>query len=195
MTAYDRDAHATALNSDDGLTHFVGLRALHRTLDRVFAVHQELLVLLDFQLAVDVLEAHLRLLRLHMKHEEHWLLPAYRALGEWPRFPEALYLGQHRKLLAQLQRAQSRLSERSAFGSVPEAVIAILDLETTYKHISEHHDEAEANGLFKALDAGMPVADRVRLLQICSDEFQSALHVELPLLRQAQRETSRRAHG
>jgi hypothetical protein len=165
-------------------------------LDAVFSLHQELLVVLEMELAEDVFDTHLLLLQLHMKHEEDWLLPAYRGLGAWPRFPELLYLGQHRKLLAQLQRVRSRLSQyRAAGNSTPLAALAILDLETTYKHLSEHHDQAEAQGLFKALDAGMPVSDRYWLVQRCSDEFLLALNTALPLLRRARERVSERTRA
>jgi hypothetical protein len=182
--------------SDVEAMHFESLRALHRMLDAVFTLHQELLVMLELGLAEDVFDAHLLLLRLHMKHEEDWLLPAYRALGAWPRFPEVLYLGQHRKLLAQLQRVRSGLSQYRAAGDAsPRAALAILDLETTYKHLSEHHDQAEAQGLFKALDAGMPVSERYWLVQRCSDEFLLASNTALPLLRRARQRVLDRTGG
>jgi len=182
--------------SDVGAMHYESLRALHRMLDAVFTLHQELLVILELGLAQDVFDTHLLLLRLHMKHEEDWLLPAYRALGAWPRFPEVLYLGQHRKLLAQLERVRSRLNQYRTSGNfTPGAALRILDLETTYKHLSEHHDQAEAQGLFKALDAGMPVSDRYWLVQRCSDEFLLALNTALPLLRRARELVSERTRG
>jgi len=183
-------------NSDVGATHFESLRALHRTLDAVFALHQELLVVLQLGLAREVFDSHLALLRLHMKHEEDWLLPAYCALGAWPRFPDVLYLGQHRKLILQLERIRVRLSDGCfTQASTPRAALAILDLETSYKHLSEHHDQAEAQGLFKALDAGMPMSDRYWLVQRCSDEFLLALNTELPLLRRARQRVSSLAHA
>jgi hypothetical protein len=131
-----------------------------------------------------------------MKHEEDWLLPAYIGLGTCQRFPEVLYLGQHRKLVAQLQRIGLRLRERcSARRATPQVVLAILDLEATYKHLSDHHDQAEALGLFSALDAGMPFSDRYWLIQRCSDEFLLALNAELPLLRRARQRVRIRARG
>lgn len=196
MNTDEHDLTSSARLSDVGATHFESLRALHRTLDAVFTLHQELLVVLEMGLAADVFDTHLLLLRLHMKHEEDWLLPAYRALGAWPRFPEVLYLGQHRKLLAQLERVRSRLSQsRLARPSTPRAAVAILELETTYKHLSEHHDQAEAQGLFKALDAGIPVSERYWLVQRCSDEFLLALNGGLPLLRRARQRVSERTRG
>jgi len=183
-------------HSDVGATHFESLRALHRSLDAVFSLHQELLVVLELELAEAVFDSHLTLLRLHMKHEEDWLLPVYCALGTVPRFPEALYLGQHRKLVTLLERIRQRMGEQQAAGpATPRAALSILDLETTYKHLAEHHDQAEANGLFKALDAGMPVSDRYWLVQRCSDEFLLALNAELPLLRRARQRVSIRPRG
>ena len=106
-----------------------------------------------------------------------------------------LYLGQHRKLLAQLERVRVRLRERPAPRALPQRVIGLLDLETTYKHLSEHHDQAEANGLFKALDTSMPASERDWLVQRCSDEFRLALNLELPLLRRAREWVATRAPG
>jgi len=47
--------------------HFESLRALHRMLDAVFTLHQELVVVLELDLAQQVFDTHLSLLRLHMK--------------------------------------------------------------------------------------------------------------------------------
>jgi hypothetical protein len=196
MNTKVQDLEGSPRLSDLGAMHFESLRALHRMLDAVFTLHQELVVVLELDLAQQVFDTHLSLLRLHMKHEEDWLLPAYRALGAYPRFPEVLYLGQHRKLLAQLERARSRISQsRSDRNCTPRAALEILELETTFKHLSEHHDQAEAQGLFKALDAGLPVSDRYWLVQRCSDEFLLALNTARPLLRRARQRISDRTRA
>ena len=194
MRANEPDAELPVRHSDIEATHFESLRVLHRTLDAVFALHQELLVVQETELAEEVFALHLTLLRLHMKHEEEWLLPIYCRQGALPRFPEVLYLGQHRKMLALLERVELRFVDRCrSRKSIPQTVLAVLDLETTYKHLSEHHDQAEAQGLFKVLDQEVPASDRYWIVQRCFDEFLLAVNNQLPLLRRARQRVSVRA--
>jgi hypothetical protein len=130
------------------------LLEVHRELDELFLVHGECLLAGELALARDVLSAYQGLLLLHMQHEETNLLPLYAQVGEVPRFPLVLYTGQHQKLRGMLAEIITRLRELSGDArAVRRGILAVFDRETTFKHLSEHHDGAERDGLFAGLDA------------------------------------------
>ncbi len=162
--------------------NFSSLLSLHRELDEIFALHQELLVVGELPLAVRVFDEYVSLLELHMSHEEQWLLPLYVAEGPMPRFPAVLYTGQHRKMRSQLGSLGGRLA-RAQYTAPRDLVgiIRILDLEASYKHLAEHHDGAEAQGLFKALDAAMGDAEH-ELARRCMDQFRTTLDARRAVL-------------
>ena len=144
-------------------------------------MHQALLLLREFELSLQVFDASVRLLELHMRHEEEWLMPLYRQRGALPRFPEVLYLGQHRKMRAQLRALRAQLVALENGPGVLAAIISAFDREASYKHLAEHHDGAEAQGLFKALDGAAGEAE-CDVAQRCRDEFSAALAPSSPLL-------------
>lgn len=130
------------------------LVAIHRELDELFLLHAECLLERKLELANELLGAYRELLYLHMQHEEEVLLPRYAVLGPLPRFPLVLYTGQHDKLRAMLDELVSRTQSLGGEArAVRRAVLDLFDRHATFKHLLEHHDGAERQGLFAALDA------------------------------------------
>jgi len=170
---------------------FCQVLSAHSTLDAIFALHQELLLLREPDLPLSVLKAYKTLLVAHMRQEEQLLFPIFERPPEHPRWPLALYLGQHKKLLVLLDRCLGALETVAASGALRGAfVIALLERETTYKHLSEHHDGAERQGLFPALNAKASQRELAELPQRCQAEFAEALAPFEPLLVEARQRLS-----
>lgn len=126
---------------------------MHRELDELFLLHAECLLERELDLAHALLLAYRELLILHLEQEERILLPKYAELGPLPRFPLVLYTGQHEKIRGMVDALVSRTA---ALGGDPRtlrrAVLALFERHATFKHLLEHHDGAEQQGLFVALD-------------------------------------------
>jgi hypothetical protein len=151
---------------------FSRLLDVHRELDEVLLLHGECLLLGELGLAREVIDAYRELLLLHMRHEETLLLPLYAEIGEAPRFPLVLYTGQHQKLRSLLAAIIARLDELSGDArSLRRGVLAIFDQQTTFKHLSEHHDGAERDGLFAWLDAQLDPARAELVVEQCWQEW------------------------
>lgn len=148
------------------------LLELHGRLDELFLSHQERLLEDDLAGAAALLDAHSAFFELHARHEEELLLPAYAKLPHLPRFSVELYTGQHRKMRELLALARGRLDAIEGSGRVRRRrIIALLDLETTYKHLSEHHDGAERAGLFSVLDASADPKLELELTRRCFEDW------------------------
>jgi len=133
------------------------LIGVHRELDELFLLHAECLLERELELARALLTGYRELLLLHLEHEEERLLPRYAELGPAPRFPVVLYRGQHEKIrgmLAALVAGTAAIQGDAA--SVRRAIFALFDRQTTFKHLLEHHDGAEREGLFATLAAIPP---------------------------------------
>jgi hypothetical protein len=151
---------------------FSRLLEVHRELDEIFLLHGECLLLGELELGRGVLHVYRELLLLHMQHEETAILPLYAEVGPAPRFPLVLYTGQHEKLLGMLDAIINRLGELIGDArAIRRGVLAVLDRETTFKHLNEHHDGAERDGLFSWLDAHVAPESATRLVQKCLDEW------------------------
>lgn len=162
---------------------FSRLLEVHARLERLFAVHQELLLERRFALARDALSAYQQLLELHMRHEEELLLPLYTTLGPAPARPPRLYTGQHqrmRELLASAAGQLQRLEESARV--MPGPLIALLDHERTFKHLAEHHDAAEQQGLFAVLSSELDPREQTRIVDECLAEWHRAEKELLPEL-------------
>lgn len=160
------------------LADFLGI---HERLAELFALHQELLLERRLADAQRKLAAYRALMGLHMRHEERSLVPVYEKLGPNPSFPVRLYTGQHRRMRELLDGAAERLALIDAHGqNAGRAVLALLDYETTYKHLVEHHEGAEHRGLFAALGFELDAREQAELVEPCLAEWR---HAERILLR------------
>lgn len=130
------------------------LLRVHRELDDLFLLHAECLLEHELELAREVLAGYRALLLLHLEHEESELLPRYAELGPLPRYPLVLYRGQHEKIRGMLDALVAGTSALNGEGpSLRRAILALFDRQTTFKHLLEHHDGAEREGLFARLAA------------------------------------------
>jgi hypothetical protein len=130
------------------------LLAVHRELDELFLLHGECLLEGELELARAVLDGYRELLFLHLGHEEAQLLPRYAELGPLPRYPLVLYRGQHEKIRGMVDALVAGTAALSGEGqALRRSILALFERQTTFKHLLEHHDGAEREGLFARLDA------------------------------------------
>ncbi|HET9929718.1 MAG TPA: hypothetical protein VFQ35_03485, partial [Polyangiaceae bacterium] len=121
------------------------------------------------------LARYVRLLELHMRHEEELLLPIYARETPSKRWPVVLYTGQHqrmRELLASTTERVAALARREDVRG--RDIIELLDHERTYKHLAEHHDGAEREGFFPALDKLTTASECSELIESCWKEWLAA---------------------
>jgi len=139
--------------------------ALHAELDQLFYDHQCALLDFDFQGALARLEAYERALLAHMRAEEELLLPLYVERAEAPRggAPQFFHL-EHAKMRRLLAHFRAELPRLIELPNPRRALLKLLDLEATYKHLSEHHVTREEKFLFPALDRVTSPAERAGLL-------------------------------
>lgn len=144
---------------------FASLFALHRELEERFLQHQDALVDFDMTLAAERLDAYEAALRRHLEAEEALLLPVFSRAGRIRGASPELFTGEHQRLLEFLARfrAELRALEPGAAG-FKRAVLRLLDAETTFKHLSHHHELREETHFFPALDSVTDEAERRELL-------------------------------
>jgi iron-sulfur cluster repair protein YtfE (RIC family) len=132
---------------------FLTLLETHRELDELFLRHQEALLALDLWLAGERLDEFERQLRSHIRLEEERLLPLYRRAGPLAGGAPELFSSEHRKMLALLGTLRERLAGLDADQfDLPREVLQLLEHETMFKHLVEHHDLRERKILYPALD-------------------------------------------
>jgi hemerythrin-like domain-containing protein len=144
---------------------FAGLGALHRELEELFLQHQEALLGLELALAAERLERYEAALRPHLEAEEALLLPVFERAGRIRGASPDLFTGEHQRLLEFLARFRAEL--RALVPGAPDlkrGVLRLLDAETTFKHLSHHHELREETYLFPALDRVTDAAERRELL-------------------------------
>lgn len=144
---------------------FKDVLGLHRELAELFFRHQVSLLDYNFRTAFERLCEYESALLAHMRDEEELLLPLYAERATPERGGRAdFFLLEHdkmRRLLAHFREQLPRLYE------MPEpsrALIKLLDQETTYKHLVEHHDEREERHLYPALEEVTSDDERADLL-------------------------------
>jgi hemerythrin-like domain-containing protein len=149
---------------------FLGLLKVHKELDEMFLCHQEALLSLDICGASEILARYKPELLTHMKHEEDLLLPLYQArAGRIPGGPVELFLGEHKKMMGfidEFQRALFRMRLESG-SQLKRSIIALMDRESVYKCLVEHHSHREKNILYPWLDRVTTEEERGQLLKQC----------------------------
>ncbi len=149
---------------------FVSLMGLHRELDELFLQHQEALLSLDIDQAIERLRVYEGKLLPHMRDEEERLLPVYAArAGRILGGPVEFFLGEHRKMREFLDSFHADLERmrEEPLAVRRRSVIALMDHQAMYKHLVEHHDLREKNILYPQLDRVTSEGERLELLQEC----------------------------
>lgn len=148
-------------------SNFSELRKIHSRLYDIFFEHQEALLEKDLSKAKDKLNQFIDLLLLHQKDEEELLMPIFCKTPNTAQDQKQLLM-EHKKLntlLAQYQEYLERISISST--NLNRDIICLIDYETSFKHLLEHHDEREKTSFFPILDQITTSAQKEQLIQLC----------------------------
>ena len=144
---------------------FNDVLGLHRELDELFFRHQVSLLDYNFRTAFERLREYESALLAHMRDEEEVLLPVYAERVTPERGGRVdFFLLEHEKMRKHLAHFREQLPRLYALPEPSRALIKLLDQETTYKHLVEHHDEREERHLYPALERVTTDEERADLL-------------------------------
>ena len=144
---------------------FRDVSGLHKELDELFFRHQVSLLDYNFRTAFERLCEYESALLAHMRDEEEVLLPIYAERATPERGGRAdFFLLEHEKMRRLLAHFREQLPRLYELPEPSRALIKLLDQETTYKHLVEHHDEREERHLYPALEQFTTDAEREDLL-------------------------------
>lgn len=153
---------------------FLDLAPIHQELEELFFLHQEALLDFDYPEAIARFNRYRSGLMLHMGHEEQWLLPIFERIGEIKRWPPKLYYGEHEKMRLFLGKMALRLEALAAEGSpARRQLLALLDLQTSFKHLCDHHDIRERESFFPVLDQVTSKEEKRMWVDKCQREWRA----------------------
>jgi len=125
----------------------------HREVEELFLRHQEALLEKDFAKAEDLLATVSRAVARHIEVEERELLPLYRErVPPQPGGDAELIVAEHRKIEAYLKRFSEQMAAWRAQPPSPREVLGLLDVQSQFKHLMDHHDRRERSFLYPALE-------------------------------------------
>jgi hemerythrin-like domain-containing protein len=149
------------------------LLVVHDETDELFLRHQELLLERQLPAATSALSAYRELIELHMRQEEELLLPIYARSNPSPRWPSVLFSGQHQRMRELLSSVAERVAALDGAALRSRDIIAVIEQERTYKHLVEHHDGAEREGFFPALERALREDEHAAITTRCLREWRS----------------------
>jgi hemerythrin-like domain-containing protein len=136
-----------------GVTRYQRLPEEHREAEELFLRHQEALLARDFATAEALLRTVTGAVARHIEVEEREILPLYREQVAAPPGGDAeLIVAEHRKIEAYLKRFAEQMAAWRAQPPSPREVLALLDVQSQFKHLTDHHDRRERSFLYPALE-------------------------------------------
>ncbi len=143
------------------------LSGVHDGLGRLLEEHQLALIRGEFEAAQRHLARFANGIRAHIRHEEEFLLPVYKARVNTTRVgdPETI-CDEHRQIDRALRRieASTRKLDRED-GTWDRSVLRLLEEQYRFKQLLKHHNEREYRSLYPLLDAACSLDERSRLLR------------------------------
>jgi hypothetical protein len=128
----------------------------HLELRELFARHQEMLLLGQFEDANVWLQQYIVCQKVHIQIEDNYLLPEFAKIERTTQWDASLYEKEHAKitqLYENIVEDLNWLSEQELDESDKRRnIIALLDKEKTLKGLNEHHEEREEEAMLKELD-------------------------------------------
>lgn len=124
----------------------IALIESHKDLKQWFLMHQECLLLGDDSCAADAFNGFYTYLREHLQFENTHLL-----LGDKPlRWSLKVYKKEHDKLLLMAEKADKQLTSFYGMSGRKKrlALLVVLERQSTFMHVLEHHEEREEQDLF-----------------------------------------------
>lgn len=141
---------------------------VHAELDSALHRHQVALLDRDLAGARQTFAEFAAKLRAHIADEESHILPIYAQLGgDASNSPSSQFEVEHRKLLAFVAECEQRLEQ---LGTAPgdRAILELLDRQSWFKNLMQHHDMREGRVLYPLIGEGLPIADQELVLARCT---------------------------
>ena len=146
---------------------FNGLLLIHRQLDAQFLEHQRALIRGNLVAALSHLEQYEKRLLDHIKDEEEILLPVFEIRVTPPPVggTAEIFRNEHIKIRDYVALLKAEVPKLSKAKDREQAVIFMLDSETTFKRLMVHHDNREHKFLYPLLDEVTSEAERAEIFQ------------------------------
>lgn len=154
----------------------------HDQLNELFLKHQEALIDgvyggdEDRILAKTFLQEFQSSLETHMKMEEEILMPIFVRAPRITGGPPEFFIGEHKKMLELLARIKEKLFSLTTFHK--RDIIALLDQESFFKSLVEHHDSREETIFYPTLDKVTSLEERIELFGKISGNHPSSARPE-----------------
>lgn len=137
----------------------------HEEMFGLLRAHQRALVGKNIETASSILDGFAEKLRGHIRFEEEGLLPVFvRRKAEIPGCTAQLITAEHAKLLSLLREISDRCRHLRGAADLTDAILDLLERETLFKGILEHHAMRESNLLFPGLDVIATNEERAQML-------------------------------
>jgi iron-sulfur cluster repair protein YtfE (RIC family) len=138
----------------------------HRELQNFFNSHQRALLARDIDGALGLLTKFQDSLEHHIRYEEDVLLPLYvQKEAETEGGTLKLFQAEHQKLLELTDKLTQLTARLYGAPDLIGEILAIIDKETMFKGLFDHHALREQNILFPRLDARTTAMERAKLLE------------------------------
>lgn len=140
----------------------------HRALQKLILLHQQSLVSWKLEEAQGFLGDFEQELKKHIRVEDDLLFPLYCEMAPHPAggAPEFFEI-EHQKILWYLQRLSEKLNHLLSLPDSSERcllLIAIIEEESRFKHLMEHHELREENIMYPLLDRRLDPEKREEVL-------------------------------
>ena len=160
----------------DNGNSFLELDRIHARLDEIFYRHQEAALGSRIGEAKGYLNDFEKGLRNHMRHEDQELIPLYEErksrLEKGRQLSGEIYTHEHKKMLRIIGELKQKLDNLEKSGETPpRAILALLDRETAFKSLVEHHNLREHNHLYPVLDELTTTEERRELMRKFREKF------------------------
>ncbi|MBK7709487.1 MAG: hypothetical protein IPN69_23025 [Acidobacteria bacterium] len=151
---------------------------LHGDLDAMFFEHQRKLLRFEFPEALRLLEVYEKALVTHINDEDTHLLPIYATRGEQLKGGAVqMFYDEHEKLKAHIAMFKDEIGIIANDPEPDSRLIWLLERESFFKKLCDHHDIRETNFLYPELDRITSDEEKVELFGRITDSFSGRLEV------------------
>jgi len=147
----------------------------HCDINELFLLHQEAVLLGEFEKAIGLLNCYKEAHHLHMDFEDQYLIPEFQQIDQKSRWPASLYSAEHDKIQKFMTRIEGSL-EALKKGNLTDQqtrrnMIALLDFEKTFKGYCDHHQDREEDGMLPDLDERTDKAWRMSIIKVFQEKW------------------------
>lgn len=128
----------------------------HLELRELFARHQEMLLIGQFEEARVWLDHYMVCQKAHIQIENNYLLPEFTKIERKTQWDSSVYEKEHDKIIKLYENVSDDLNwlteQELSESDRRRNIIALLDKEKTLKGLNEHHEDREEEAMLKELD-------------------------------------------